>query len=82
MAVDIDGVTYFTATEVVDLVEVSRQTLWRWRQDGSVPTGRRYRGRHIVFTAHEVELIRQFANRLEPIEGFDSRQLQLFDGIT
>jgi predicted site-specific integrase-resolvase len=65
---EIDGVTYFSATELLSELGVSRQTLWRWRHDGKVPAGHRYRDRTILFTADEVELIRQYANRIEPTD--------------
>ncbi len=46
---------------------VTRQTLWRWRQDGKVPAGRKYRDKQVVFTSAESEQIREYAQRLEPI---------------
>jgi hypothetical protein len=67
MAVDIQGTKYLQATEVAVAIGVTRQTLWRWRRDGSIPIGSRYRGRQIVFTPKEVDIIRQFADRIEPI---------------
>lgn len=63
----IDGVTYFSAAEVARVAGVTRQTLWRWRQDGKVPSGRKYRDKQVVFTKAESELIREYAHRLEPI---------------
>lgn len=68
MPVEIQGEQYYTNSEVSDQLKVSRQTLWRWREKGSIPTGLRYRTRQVLFTAEEVEAIRHFANRLEPIE--------------
>ena len=67
MPIQIDGVKYFSATDVLNGVSVSRQTLWRWRQEGKIPAGHRYRDRQVLFTAEEVESIRQFENRIEPI---------------
>ena len=80
MPVEIQGEHYYTNSEVSDQLKVSRQTLWRWREKGSIPAGLRYRTRQVLFTAEEVEAIRQFANRLEPIElGIGTtRQLGLF----
>lgn len=80
MPVEIKGEQYYTNAEVSDQLKVSRQTLWRWREKGSIPTGLRYRTRQVVFTAEEVEAIRQFANHLEPIElgSGTVRQLGLF----
>ncbi len=68
MPVEIQGEQYYTNSEVSDQLRVSRQTLWRWREKGSIPAGLRYRTRQVLFTAGEVESIREFANRLEPIE--------------
>lgn len=80
MPVKIQGEQYYTNSEVSDLLKVSRQTLWRWREKGSIPAGLRYRTRQVLFTPEEVEEISQFANRLEPIElGTNTvRQLGLF----
>ena len=66
MPLKIEGTTYYTAAEVARAVGVSRQTLWRWRHAGRVPPGRRYREQQILFTDDELEVIRQYANRLEP----------------
>ena len=80
MPVEIQGERYYTNTEVSDQLRVSRQTLWRWREKGSIPAGMRYRTRQVLFTAEEVEAIRHFANRLEPIElgSGTVRQMGLF----
>jgi len=80
MPVTIEGEEYYTNSEVSDELKVSRQTLWRWREKGSIPAGLRYRTRQVLFKADEVEAIRQFANRLVPIElgGSSVRQLGLF----
>lgn len=80
MPVEIQGEQYYTNAEVSDQLKVSRQTLWRWREKGSIPAGLRYRTRQVLFTAEEVEAIRQFANHLEPIElgSGTVRQLGLF----
>ena len=67
MAIEIDGRTYFPAAEVARSVGVSRQTLWRWRQAGKVPAGRRFRDRQIVYTPDELDQIQGFAARLEPV---------------
>lgn len=77
MAVEVDGATYYSASEVVRLLGISRQSLWRWRTDGKVPAGRRYRDRQILFTAREVEQVKEYANRLEPAEPA-SAQIRLF----
>jgi excisionase family DNA binding protein len=80
MPVQVDGEMYYTNSEVSEELGVSRQTLWRWREKGRIPTGKRYRTRQVLFKRDEVEVIRQFANHLEPIElgGSGIKQLGLF----
>lgn len=82
MPVLIDGELYHTHSEVSDQLSISRQTLWRWREKGRIPSGLRYRTRQVLFNRDEVEVIRQFANHLEPIElgGGGTKQLGLFRG--
>jgi predicted DNA-binding transcriptional regulator AlpA len=79
MPVEVQGVQYFTNSEVSEELGVTRQTLWRWREKGSIPTGLRYRNRQVLFTCEEVDAIKQFADHLAPIElGGGTRQLGLF----
>jgi len=80
MPIEIQGIVYFTANEVAESVEVSRQTLWRWRRDGSVPEGRRFRSGQTLFTESEVAAIRDFANRVEPVDLGRRDQIGLFNG--
>ena len=83
MAVELDGEVYLCVSEVVKRLEISRQTLWRWRTEGVIPTGHRYRGAQVVFSISEVEKIEAYAHRLEPISvgsSSDSNQLRLFNG--
>lgn len=80
MSFELDGVTYFSAADVTRELGVSRQTLWRWRQDGKIPLGRRYRDHQVVFTSDEFTAIREFAHRIEPIDALAANQLKLFDG--
>ena len=70
-AVEINGINYLRSSELLKSVGVSRQTLWRWRQEGKVPAGHRYRGRHVVFSPDEVKAIREYANRIERIDSSD-----------
>jgi hypothetical protein len=69
---EIDGVAYLTPQEILADAGVTRQTLWRWRQNGQIPLGRRYRQRQLLFTLEEAALIRSFANRIEAITAPDS----------
>jgi hypothetical protein len=84
MPVTIEGEVYYTNAEVADELRVSRQTLWRWREKGFIPVGLRYRTRQVLFSSIEVEAIRQYANKLVPIElGTGSpRQIALFGRAT
>ena len=61
------------------LNSVLRQALWRWHPEGRIPSGSRYRGRQVVFSPEEMEQIRIYANRVEPIEVQPGGQLSLFD---
>lgn len=67
MPLTIEGVEFFTTTEVTQILGISRQTLWRWRAEGNVPLGRRFRRKSVVFTKVEVDEIVAFANKVEPI---------------
>jgi predicted DNA-binding transcriptional regulator AlpA len=78
MPIYVSGLRYFTASEVVDQLGVSRQTLWRWRQDGKIPSGHRFRNRYVVFTPAEVKAIEHFATQIDPIEPADNVQGDLF----
>jgi hypothetical protein len=60
-------------------MQITRQTLWRWRHEGVIPLGRLFRGRQILFNEEEVAAIRRYANRIEPIAPPGSEhQLNLF----
>ena len=77
MAINIKGVTYYSVTDIHQDLDVTRQTLWRWRKDGKIPQGLRYRGHQIVFTKQEAEAIREYANRLEPAELSNSDKVKV-----
>ena len=80
MPIDIDGVGFFSANEMAEACGVSRQTLWRWRRQGVVPQGRRFRDRQLLFTQSELEQVQDYANRVEPIDLSVREQLKLFNG--
>jgi transposase-like protein len=65
-ALRIDGVSYITAAQVAEAANVSRQTLWRWRRQGKVPAGQRFRDRTVLFTQDDFASVLQYANRIEP----------------
>lgn len=81
MPLGIGGLEYLTAAEVCELVGISRQTLWRWRQDTRIPAGLRFRGKRLVFSPDEVEQIRGYASSLEPAGGPFHTQLALFRAV-
>jgi len=64
MAIIIDGARFYSLQEVAVLVSISRQTLWRWRQEGRVPKGHRHRGRQVLFSERELELVWRQAGNL------------------
>lgn len=78
MPLNINGATFITSDELAQELNISRQTLWRWRQSGDVPTGHRYRGRQVVFTSDEADVIREYARRIDPIGSDTAKQLRLF----
>lgn len=79
MPVNIGGETYQTSNEIAEALGISRQTLWRWREKGKIPAGMRSRSRQVLFTVEEVSVIKEYANKLEPIElGNARQQLALF----
>lgn len=78
MAFTIDGVEYVAAGELIAELRVSRATLWRWRREGKIPSGHRLRGYQVVFTRGEVEAVREYAHRVEPIGPDAPDQLPLF----
>ena len=80
MSIVIEGVPYYSVEEIAKDLGVSRSTFWRWRAlSAELPTGRRYRGKMVVFTKEEVEAIRGFANRLEPVRRPSKAQMKLFN---
>jgi predicted DNA-binding transcriptional regulator AlpA len=78
--VEIAGTRYLPATQLAKNIGVSRTTLWRWRHEGKIPLGRRYRNGLILFSPAEVELVRKYSDRLEPVSGKGSEQPKRHDG--
>jgi predicted DNA-binding transcriptional regulator AlpA len=66
VCIEIKGVEYFSTTEVLKEAGISRQTLWRWRQEGRVPDGHRFRNGQVLFSGAEYQEILAYANHLEP----------------
>lgn len=67
MPIEIAGIRYFSATDINREIGITRQTLWRWRKQREIPQGHKYRGHQLLFTKEDVEAIRRYANRLEPV---------------
>lgn len=80
MPVHVQGVQYYSIADLEIELNVSRQTIWRWRKDGHIPPGLRYRGNKVLFSESEAEAVRAYALRLEPIGG-RTDQLGLFNGF-
>jgi hypothetical protein len=78
MPLRIGPLEYLTTADICDLIGISRQTLWRWRQGAHIPPGLRYRGKRLVFSSDEVEHIRRYASLLEPAGEPLRTQLVLF----
>ncbi len=66
MCIEIEGIEYYSTTEVLDAVGISRQTLWRWRQEGRVPDGNRFRNGQVLFSESQYQEILAYANHVEP----------------
>jgi len=77
MALRVYEATYYTIKDVTATLSITRQTLWRWRCEGKIPQGQRFRDKQLLFTQSEFRQIEAFANRIEPNPG-DSLQLDLF----
>jgi hypothetical protein len=77
MPLSVDGITYFSTAEVLTTLKISRVTFWRWRSGRRIPPGSLLRGRQLVFTAEELMVIRNYANRVVPISEREE-QLRLF----
>lgn len=78
MALRIAGTPYIAGYELLGELGISRQTLWRWRREGHIPPGHRFRDGKVMFTQEEADEIRRFANRIEPIDEAERNQLGLF----
>jgi predicted DNA-binding transcriptional regulator AlpA len=79
--IEIRGLNYLLLSEVATRAQVSRQTLWRWRQERKIPMGHKYRGRQVIYTPAEVRAIEDFAHRIDPIDPTPPEQPDLFDDL-
>ncbi len=76
----ISGLTYFTASDAAQQMAVSRQTLWRWRQEAKIPPDHRFRNRHVVLTPAMVKEIEQYATWIDPIDPPNDPHRDLLQG--
>lgn len=63
MSIPVGDSTLYSCSEVAAACGLSRQTIWRWRTEGAIPSGRATRGRRVVFTAAELDVVRDYASR-------------------
>ena len=76
----IAGVEYYSTAEVAEAAKISRQTLWRWRREGAVPDGHRFRNHRVLFSGREYAEILSYANRIErPSMNRDQLAMNLHD---
>lgn len=78
LAMELNGQEYLPSGELAQELGISRQTLWRWRKQGKVPAGHKYRDGQVLFTAEEASRVREYAHQLEPLESVSLDQLRLF----
>jgi hypothetical protein len=71
------GIPYIPTRAVLSRLRITRQTLWRWRKEGKVPLGKRYRDKQLVFSLSEITDIVEYAERVEEIPSSDQKQLKL-----
>ena len=80
MSFEISGTKYFTLTEISEKLCISRQTLWRWRQNNLIPSGSKHRNYKVVYSEKELQFILDYFNQLEPLSKKNPNQLGLFNG--
>lgn len=74
----LNDTVYFAAADIIRELQISRQTFWRWRHDGKIPSGHRFRDRRLLYQQEEFAVIREYATRVESAAAKDSGQLRLF----
>ena len=78
LAMELHGQEYLPSGELAEELGISRQTLWRWRKQGKVPAGHKYRDGQVLFTTEEASRVREYAHQLEPLDQVSLDQLRLF----
>ena len=79
MPEEINGTRFVSLSELADHLDIARQTLWRWRQNGRVPQGAKFRDGRVLFNEEQVRAIQQYANQLKPLPNNDTNQGWLFE---
>lgn len=82
MPTRIEESDYYSLQEIAELLSVSRQTLWRWRQEGKMPQGRSHRGRTLLFSEAELDFVKQRAQELSIPKSKDSKGVFLDNAAT
>lgn len=54
----------YTVKEVLELVGISRNTLYNWEKAGKIPVAHRNVSGHRVYTEEELQRIREYARTL------------------
>jgi transposase-like protein len=76
----INGREYISAGDLAQELGITRQTLWRWRHEGKIPEGHRFRNNRIFFAAEDAQAVREYATKFEPAMSTQLNQLKLFNG--
>ena len=71
MPIELAGHVYYYTEELVLLLDVSRQSLWRWRRAEKIPRGQKIGGKAVLYSQDELEAIRRYVNRFESQRGSD-----------
>jgi len=75
----VEGVSYVPAADLARELGVTRQTIWRWRTEGKIPAGHRFRNGRVLFSSTEADAVRRFARQIEPLDRTPAGQLGLFE---
>lgn len=80
MSVEVNGIRYFSKAEVAEIISVSRQTLYRWIDEGKIPAPRHERRRdgRLLYSQADLDEIQSFANDVEPVDQSSPDQMRLF----
>ncbi len=67
----LNDTVYFTAADIVRERQISRQTFWRWRQEGKIPSGHRFRASSAFFkrTAEDMVVGKKVSRDWKEVSG-------------